>query len=991
MPLPSRMLDTVQALRRRAAVALATEPRRVVLVASMAFLALVCVALLWAPAALSPISVSAAARLAMANAATSALHMAAPSEAAPPFEGARRADALQELGQFHIGSRALSLLRQRYVEPEKFKPRFMLEEALQAVAHLVPDMLVDVVAQDAAEQPLHLRMRVGEAHHDLDIRQATDLYAVGWHLLQAMRFVAAHLPPEVAADRVQYTALNGLLQTLDPYSRMLDPDQWRDMQTNTGGNFGGLGIVILPIDGVLTVQSVLPESPAAQAGMMPGDKIVQIDGEDTVNMTADAAVERLRGEVGTVARLVLMRKGWEKPQAMSVVRAVIHLQSVESKVLDNGIAYAKVKNFQRGTAAELGEAIDNLLRAGARPALVLDLRDNPGGLLDEAIRVCDLFVPTGPAVSTVTSGHHKEVRLVTGNGRFVKMPLAVLVNGHSASASEVVAGALKYSGRAMVVGEQTFGKGSVQVPYEIDEAALKLTVAKYLVPGDLSIHGKGIAPDIGIQFVSATREQVSLFGGAKYSKATRRARLALDAKPPPPPKVLLKVLLPDGAERTEPDAETPAEVMDREPRQRAAAILRRVGQSGAAAMLAAAKADVDQMARDDDAQLVAHLRRQGIDWRAGEPAVDPQLRVQIVGGESGIAAEAGEILRMAVTLTNTGKVALHRLHVQTKSDDPAFDGHEQLVGRLEPGQARTVPLSIRVSIRHGDLAVPLVVAAAQDGRLLSCENTAPLRVTGKQWPEFALQVALDDRPVAGTARTLPDGILQPGEAANLRIMVQNHGPGLAQTTVVRLRSLSGQRLHLGEGRARVGPLGSLATGAVVLPVRGVDLEPHQGGKRTSGDWEPVRAELVIADETLGLERSQIIELPWARAPLAKASAAERARLKALLGAPQWDSAPDIAIAAHQVVVGAGTGAPHCWFEASATVRFEDHAPQGRFVTASVTGTKQFYQSAQGRRAVTVPLRLRLDLGLNAVTVAAQAGWRHNSDRTVLVHCAAKTK
>lgn len=897
-----------------------------------------------------------------------------------PFEGELRPRALQELRQLHVGSRALNLLRQRYVEPDKFRPRLMLEEALQAVAHVVPEMLVDVTAQDAKEQPLELQLQIGEAQLTLDLRAAEDLFAVNWQLLQAVRFIADHLPPDVSAEKVQYTALNGALSTLDPYSRLLDPDQWRDMQTNTGGNFGGLGIVILPVDGVLTVQSVLPGSPASKAGMMPGDKITQIDGEDTVNMTVDAAVERLRGEVGTTAKLVIFRKGWEKPQPLAVVRAVIHLQSVESKVLDNGVGYAKVKNFQRGTAAELGEAVDDLLRAGAHPALVLDLRDNPGGLLDEAIRICDLFIPSGPAVTTVTSGQQRDVRRVTGNGRFVKMPLAVLVNGHSASASEVVAGALKYSGRAMVVGEQSFGKGSVQVPFEIEDGALKLTVAKYLVPGDLSIHGKGIAPDIGIQFVSATREQVSLFGGPKYSRATRKARLAMDAQPPQPPKTLLKVLLPDGTEKAEPDAETPAEVMDREPRQRAAAILRRVGQPDAAKMLQAAAADVQQMARDDDAQLVAHLKKQGVDWRAGPQPAGPQLRVEIVGGAAGLQAEAGDILRFSVTLTNTDAVPLHRLHIQTRCDDAGFDGHEQLVGRLEPGQSRTVPLSVRVSVRHGDVDVPLHVQAAQDGALLPQQDQATLHVKGKPLPEFAFQVRLDDAAASN------DGALQPNEQALVRVQVKNTGLGLGQSVVVKLRSLSGQRLHLGEGKARIGPLSAGAVGDAKLVVRGVDLETANDSRRRAGDFEPARLELTVADETLGVERVQVVQVPWARRPASQAGPAERARMAALVPTA-WDDAPTVEVQSAQVDP-AVPQADHCWLNVRATVAFDAAAPVERFATASVGGVKQFYHSGKGQALLQLAPRLRLDAGLNVVSLAAQAGAKRAADKVVLVHCAA---
>lgn len=916
-------------------------------------------------------------------------------ESEEPAEGAARAQALDDLRALRVALRALHLLQERYVEPDRFKPRIMLEEALQSVAHLVPEMLVDVPRRDEREQPLELRVRVGAAQLLMNLESTRDLYAVGWQLLTAVRFVADFVPADVPASKVEYTAFNGILSTLDPYSRLLDPDQWRDMQTNTVGNFGGLGIVILPIDGVLTIQSVLADSPAQRAGLLPGDQIQQIDGEDTLNMTVDAAVERLRGEVGTTARLVVQRKSWEQPQAIAVVRAVIHLQSVESKVLDNGIGYARIKSFQRGTAAELGEAIDNLLRAGAHPALVLDLRDNPGGLLDEAIRIGDLFIASGPAVTTVTGGKQRDVRLVTGTGRFVHLPLAVLLNGHSASASEVVAGALKYSGRAIVLGEQSFGKGSVQVPYEIAGGAFKMTVAKYLVPGDISIHGKGIEPDIGIQFVSATREQISLFGGPRYSRATRRARAALESQPPPRPKVLLKVLLPDVADRDQPDAESPADVVDREPRQRAAAILRRVGQPSAAATLAAAQADVQEMARQDDAALVAHLKRQGVDWRPGDAVQSPQLRVDIVQGASGLEAQAGEILRFSVTLTNLGRVPLSRLHIQTHCDDSNFDGHEQLVGRLEPAQSRTVPLSIRVSLRHGEVRLPLVVEAAQDGRALERSDAATLTVHGRPLPEFAFRLALDDT-ARGAQATPGDGVLQPGEQANLAVEVQNIGQGLSQATVLKLRSLSGQRLHLIEGRARLGPVASGALATAKLPLRGVDLQgtdgKHKDGPgQLADDWMPVRVELTISDESLGVERTQVVDLPWARRALAVAPVAVRQRIEraATTARDIWNLPPAIDLGATPTATQAATDTGPCSYDLRAAVHFDRDAPQRRFVTASVAGDKQFYLNADRRAEVAVSTRLRLDSGLNAVTILAQAGPRRSAERTVLVHCAQK--
>ncbi len=920
-------------------------------------------------------------------------------------EGDLRPQALTDLRGLHVASRALNLIRQHYVDPEKVHPREMLEEGLQAVAHLVPEMLVDTPQLDAHGQPLELRIRIGEASLRMPLADLTDVLRLNWALLRAIRFVADHLPADVPAAKVEYLAVNGMLSTLDQFSHMLEPEQWRDMQTNTGGNFGGLGIVILAQDGVLTMQSVIDGSPAQKAGLLPGDQILQIDGEDTLNMSVDEAVERLRGQVGVAARLQLKRKGWTRPQEVTVVRAVIHLQSVEAKVLDNGIGYARIKSFQRGTAEELSEAIDHMLGNGSQNGLVLDLRDNPGGLLDEAIRMADLFVGQGPLVITVTGGQRqRDVRNVTGQGRFQKMPVAVLINGHSASASEVVAGALKYSGRAIVLGEQSFGKASVQVPYEIADAALKLTVAKYLVPGDINVMGVGIAPDIALQFVSATREQVSLFGGPHYSRAVKKVRTLMaaqllqhDGAETPRPANDLRVLLPEAAQAE--GMEGPAEVMEREPRERAAILLRRAGDVRAKVTLKNAQADLAEMAHADDLALVAHLKKQGIDWRAGERESDPALRVQVADSDGGIRVEAGEVLRMSVTLTNQGHNPMSRLHILTRCDDPTLDGHEQLVGRLEPGQSRTVHLAVRISMRHGDLKVPLRVVAAQDGMLLALHDQTVITVAGRDQPDFSFrftvaQVATQGAVAPGqTAAGADDGVLQPGERGELRVEVRNRGPGTSQSTVVSLRSLSGARLHLEEGRVRLGTIAPGAQAVARFPIRAVLPGRAAKGKPTA-ETEPVRAELVVADETLGVAREELIEVPWSRLAVERLAPALLKPLMALRdqAANVWADAPTIVLAdlaedgmaPLRPLESAGLGA--CHLDLAGSALFDASAPKRRFATISVGGVKQAYQSGHGRSEVAFRAGLRLDSGLNTVTIQAQAGPRRTVHRQLLVHC-----
>ncbi len=898
-----------------------------------------------------------------------------PSIASPrtPQAGTREQE-LAALREGRIVGRALDLMRHRYVDPARMQPREMLEEALQAIAHLVPEMLVDAPQLFADGQPRTLRLRIGEATWNIDATPVTDPLRLGWALLGTLRIVADHLPPDVQPARVEYVAVNGMLATMDPYSHMLDPDQWRDMQTNTGGHFGGLGIVILTQEGVLIVQSVLPDSPAQRAGILAGDEILQIDGEDTLNMSVDDAVDRLRGEVATAARLLLRRKGWAQPQEVTVTRAVIHLQSVESRLLDNGVGFARIKNFQRGTAEELREAVQTLLESGSQPALVLDLRDNPGGLLDEAVKVCDLFMLSGPAVITVTGGQHaRDERLVSGKGKFRNLALAVLVNGHSASASEVVAGSLKFSNRAIVVGEQSFGKASVQVPYEMGDAALKLTVAKYLVQGDVDLHTVGITPDVGVQFISATHENVSLFGPPRQTRSNRRSRLAQPIAVPDA-QYRLRVLLPDPAQ-ADLGQETQVEVIERAPRQRAAQLLRRSGDVNARAMLKAAEADLAEMAREDDDGLVAHLKKQNIDWRQGDRVTDPALRVEIADANQGVQINAGDVLRVSVTLTNLGKVPLTRLQVLTRSDDPVLDGHEQLVGRLDPGQQRTVPLSVRVSARHGNVAVPMRVLAAQDGRALPQHDDTLVTVTERPQPDFAFRVALDD-----SASGAPDGVLQPNEAATLAIEVQNLGLGLAQATEVRLRVLGAQRLHLAEGRVRLGQLAPGGSAVARFAVTGAD--PKQ--PTASGDWQPLQVELTIADETLGVQRVEPVDLAWGRKPLAQAPGLTQQHLRDQVAAAarDWVRAPTITLLDARLPPVTDP----CALTVAGLAHFDSQTPARRFVTASVGGVKQAYQAGYGQTDVPFRAQLRLDSGLNAVTIQARAGAHRIAERQLLVHC-----
>ncbi|MBI2894480.1 MAG: S41 family peptidase [Deltaproteobacteria bacterium] len=307
---------------------------------------------------------------------------------------------------------------------------------------------------------------------------------------------------EVDQDRLVYGAIRGLVGTLDPHSSFMDPEEFRLLQSDTTGRFGGIGIEIDMRDGMPTVVAPLDGTPAAEAGIRSGDQITEIDGRNTADMTIDDAVRVMRGQPGSRVRLKLRRAGVEAPIELELVRAIIRVESVEARSLERGIAYVRIKAFQERTAEHLRRELDRLTSdgGGSLRGLVLDLRNDPGGLLDQAVLVSDEFLAEGVIVSTRGQGGALlDEERAHARGTRDGFPMVVLVNEYSASASEIVAGALQDHGRAVVIGKRTFGKGSVQNIIDLpDGSGLKLTIARYYTPSGRSIQAEGIRPDIEV-------------------------------------------------------------------------------------------------------------------------------------------------------------------------------------------------------------------------------------------------------------------------------------------------------------------------------------------------------------------------------------------------------------------------------------------------------------------------------------------------------------
>jgi carboxyl-terminal processing protease len=763
-----------------------------------------------------------------------------------------------DLSALKIFNLTLVRLKENYVDSTRIDPEQMLYEALDSVQFDVPEVLVE---------PFPDRNELVIAVNDKRQTFSTDDVDSPWRLARKLtkvfRFVEANMNAGADLAQVEYAAVNGMLSTLDPHSVLMDPEAAREMDVSTSGKFGGLGIVIRMIERKLTVVRPMKNTPASKKGILAGDHIVQIDGEDTENLTLNEAVDRMRGEPGSPVTLMIERKGTEGLIRVDLVRDQIRVESVVSKLLGKDVGYIKIKQFSASTGAEVEAALDELRTQGAG-AFVLDLRGNPGGLLEQAIAVSDLFVDAGTIVTTVSGREREPRRASRGNGDTVS-PLAVLVNGGSASASEIVAGALKNLDRALIVGTRTFGKGSVQVLYDNDDGSkLKLTVAEYLTPGDRSIQSLGIVPDVSLHrlYVPEKNDAIgdwvrllppSRVWGEKDLDAHLTSAYARDTDQPaydlpflferPKKKA-------DGAtdetglpsDEDEDEFDTDEVVEDFEIRF-ATTLVRSSTSNTRAGLVKAIKASVAKERADQDKKLIAALATLGVDW-AAPPATQtdaPALTAAIdvtPGGE----LVAGAEVTLTGTVSNTGAGAAWRVHARVKSADPVFDDTELVFGKIGPGETKTFTAKVRLP-EDGANRVDRLTFEIVEGRNQTVTATpVELRVVAVARPTFAYSYQLIDGG---------DGLVQKTEDQRLRVTIKNAGLGIATETTAVLRNASGDGIELASSRHEIGKLAPGETKTIEFDFTVTKL--LEGGEAV--------VELMIWDNVLGETAQEKLRLP----------------------------------------------------------------------------------------------------------------------------------
>ena len=385
----------------------------------------------------------------------------------------------------------------------------------------------------------------------IDQKVKDDLYSQIELYSYTLTTIQADYVEELPPKDLIYGSLKGMLATLDPHSQFLDPDEYKELKTETEGKFGGLGIEISIRDGLLTIITPLEGTPAWKAGIKAGDRIVKIEDELTKDITLSDAVKKLRGKPKTDITITILREEEFKILEFTITREIIHIEDVKhTQILEDNIGYIRLTEFREDSAKAFREALDDLNKQGAS-GLILDLRNNPGGLLNVAIKVTEEFLPAGDVIVS-TKGRRRSQNTVTkstNRRHLIDWPMVVLINEGSASGSEILAGALKDNKRAIIVGAKSFGKGSVQSVIPLpDGSGLRLTTSKYFTPSGVSIHGIGIEPDISIDYVPPSKEPEEeseekieqIFEDIELENAEDKEKLKLSKKELEIRKILLK-------------------------------------------------------------------------------------------------------------------------------------------------------------------------------------------------------------------------------------------------------------------------------------------------------------------------------------------------------------------------------------------------------------------------------------------------------------------
>ena len=693
--------------------------------------------------------------------------------------------------EHNLVSEVLMHIQLDYIDSEKLVPKLLLEGALTELERTVPEVWVETQLHQK-DNIAKMQVNVGNEKTVISIMQLKKLYDLDL-VLQKLKKHLLKMELQLTKLGIEQIFVNGILKQLDEYSVLLPKEIFNEFNINLGGHFAGVGLVVGVRNGYLTVIAPMDGSPASKAGMLPLDRIVEVDGEKTEHMTLDEILFRLRGEIGSPVKLSILRKGHPKALHFVLHREQIQVESVVTYDLgDQGesVKYTRIKNFQIGTSQELKNKLEGLNNT---EGLIIDLRNNPGGLLEEAIKVSDLFLEWKKQIvstkSSLNSTIHFSKPLFT-NENYLKIPIVVLINYGSASASEIVAAALQQNERAIVIGQPSFGKGTVQTVWDLKKGyGLKLTVGEYLTPSGNSIHRIGVVPNLQLNPVSIPSKKADSQKVLQTIKTNEYQNMP-DHQTPIDSERFYLISGFEGDE-TNKSANSikirylshnynqyyDSQIVDKSDLteklkediavKTAIRVLRNWNTGNIKNVLQKISLEIEKIELN---KIQDALAVHGVDW-----SLNPFLKSP--SGENlklswTTEKISNELIKMNVKLKNEGPIDAQRLIIMTKSSNELLNGLEFPIGRLFPEKIETRSVNINISAEMMDETEPIemIIFNHNFQKIKSVKDQ--LKLSEKPATFFRVSMKIYDNGEFGSEGN-GDGKIQSSETVALSFKITN--------------------------------------------------------------------------------------------------------------------------------------------------------------------------------------------------------------------------
>ncbi len=723
-----------------------------------------------------------------------------------------------------------------YIDFNRLKVHEVLSDAMKGVERAVPNVMVSVDTHAARVQidGTDEVFGIGGVEYWADLR---DL------LKEILHFIESSGKCPVTYRELEYAALSDILSGFDPYCKLYQPRDFERAENLGASSFVGLGMDVEFREGSLAIIKIYENSSAHRAGLQPGDRIIEIDGESARKMSLREALQRLAGPEGTNVAVSIVRNSYIKTYTLR--RQRVEVQNVTTVLLEGDIGYIRIGNFQDGTFETVVKALEGLKKEANLNGLVIDFRGNYGGVMDEIIRVGDLLLSSGVLNIKVSTGkgYPDFVRARPSGNREERYPLVVLIDEGSASGSEILAAAFKENGRAIVMGEQSFGKACIQQIFVLKgKYAVKLTTARYYTPHGRYIQFVGLAPDVLLIPIRVDRDNPTLTRRVHYlNEGLIRARIERPVGEEKPAASLAYFDENPSAKRPGPESNYEVQLAMR--------LIEEGALSGGVVRWDVCERVLRRAQKEEEKKIVKALEGQGIDWSSGLPEGTPSPLARINLDKEINEVDAGEPIYFIVSVENLGDGALYRVLGRSSSTNPVFDGLEFPIGQIEPDRSGSYMLKVVVPEDSLDRRDEVVIKFTEDNGFAPDDLVAWVTTWAQLTPVFAYSYKI----LTG-AGGKDDGLIKRGEQVELVLTVKNIGEGDSKDTVVMLRPLDPGGIAIHNPRVGLGMLGAREEETVKFGLAVGDTSPDR-----------LELEVVIADLNLGINLFSKLLLPIERA------------------------------------------------------------------------------------------------------------------------------